>query len=153
MRKTWTAILLLLLLAPAFAAVTVTMNYPQDNYEFNNLYANRRDIDINFTVTDNNTAVRDLNLNIIYYVDGALDTAGTTIVSDANIFDWNANATATQACVGTDWTSFTCRYHYAMPNETVWTDGSNRKDDHEHSIKNFKVLVARDGHSHELDVE
>ena len=125
---------LLMLLAPmALATVTVTVNTGLGR--INNLPANVRDYDINFTVTDDNATwgdfreQLDLNINIGYYpVSGGDFDANvwdqTMIVTDGNLNDWNANPTGGAACSGNDWATFTCNYTWRIPSHTTLGQGS-----------------------------
>jgi len=127
-KKAWLLPLLLLVLfsAPALAAVTVTMTTPVTGTRYNNTSQNVQTIDINFTVTDNNANVQDLNVNILYHIAGVVKESGsvTYIVQDANIYDYNANPTSTASCVGLSWASFTCNYRWAMPNSLNLAEGN-----------------------------
>jgi len=122
-QKILAALLLVMMLSPAFAAITITWNTPSEGTSYNNLPSNAGNIDLNFTVADDNTAVRDLNV-LLTYRPAYLNEDGntTTIIADANLFDWNANPTASQECTGADWTSVTCKYIWDMPENVTMGD-------------------------------
>ena len=123
-KKILPALLLLLLLTPAFATVTVTWSTPADGSIYNNLAANVQAIDMNFAITDDNFAVEDMNLTIIYHAQNALITTGTALVSDLNIFDMNANPTSTRRCDGNAWSNFTCSVVEIIPVSTSMPNGT-----------------------------
>lgn len=122
-KKILPALFLLLLLSPAFAAVTVTWNTPTAGSTYNNLPANIQSIDMNLTITDNNAAVQDLNVTIVYHEQGALITTGTALVSDLNIFDMNVNPTATRVCRGLTWAYINCNIVIDIPGSTAMGGG------------------------------
>lgn len=134
-QKLLTALFIVMMLVPAFAAVTVTINTPTANTSYNNNW--QETIDINFTVADDNTAVEDLLLNIYLYDYSQLPRGGTTVISDGNIFDYNANPVWNRECYGIDFTSFTCRIIYDLPNNTNLGDGAYSLDVNVTDTKRF----------------
>lgn len=117
-------LLVVLLVQTAAAAFTLTVNKPTAGATYNNTPLNRQTIDLNLTVVDNNTGVRDINIGIIYYRDDVLESSGVTIV---NRNDWNAFAStnADMNCFGTQWASpgKTCRYKWTMPLDSEMPQG------------------------------
>jgi len=115
-----TILLIGILTQTAAAAFTLTWNEPTANTIYNNTPANRKTIDINVTVVDNNAGVRDINIGIIYYDQVQLETSGVSIVAAS---DWNAFASsnADMNCVGSAWTDpgKDCTYKWTMPLNTV----------------------------------
>lgn len=127
MKKILPLLMLIMLIAPAFAAITVTWNTPSSGQVINNLTANIRQYDLNFRVQDNNANVEDLNALLYYFPRSTRITqgAGDAIVADLNISDAIANPTATQACVpesAGSLTDLTCSVKWTIPNNTTMPD-------------------------------
>lgn len=122
-----TILLVGILIQTAAAAFTVTWNEPASGATYNNTPANRKTIDLNFTVVDNNAGVLDINIDLQYYNTGATETTATSI-----LIDWNAfsKSDADQNCVGTSFATpgKDCTYHWTMPLNTVLADGQWRID-------------------------
>jgi len=78
-------LLVMLMASPVLATIAVTINTPLTNTTYNNLASNVAPVDINYTVTDDNAAVRDHNITIIIYDSNW--TAFETIASDVNVRD------------------------------------------------------------------
>jgi hypothetical protein len=128
--------ILFALFAPAaMAALVTTINFPPSD-TYNNLSANVKTIDINFTITDTNQISfdtnGDYNVNITYYptTTGKLWNSGTGndanityVVRDGNINDWNRNGNGTKRCTGISSKSIKCRYLWTIPVNTVMGDG------------------------------
>lgn len=121
-----TALLLLLLMAPTFAAtVTAAWNAPANGSIYSNNPSNRRTIDINARWTDDN-ASNGSDMNITIRVMRQVDwTTLQTLKSDANVFDATLNPTSAWSCaaVGIAATTGSCRYNWTMPLNTEMPNG------------------------------
>lgn len=123
-----TILLVLLLSAPAFAAITPIWNTPSNNSQFKNLGSNELSLDFNFGWTDtNNDTGNDYNVDFTFYryVSGTSQrTLLSTFENDANVYDFNVNPTSAFTCkvknaVGT---SGSCSYPWKA--DTSITDGN-----------------------------
>lgn len=105
-RKLLVALFLLLAIAPAFAAITVTVNKPTSGQIFYpNLVESDKCIDINYTVADNNASqsIHRANISYSYYKDG-----NTFISTDVNLNGGEECALTG----GTSWSNATCHVYY-----------------------------------------
>lgn len=127
-------ILLIFLIGAACASFTVTWNEPVAGTTYSNSPANRKTIDLNFTVIDSNVLVEDINIELYYYPTGS--GTHTSIVA---LSDWNASATsnADMNCVkslilqaDSNWASpgRDCTYVWTMPLNSAMPDGDYRVD-------------------------
>lgn len=123
-----TAMLLMLLASPAFAAITLTWATPTNNASFKNQGANMLTLDFNVGFADsNNVAGNDYNIDLVMYRYTSGTSTRTTIATlenDANAYDFNVNKTSKFSCdvknaVGT---SGSCAYAWAA--DSSITDGN-----------------------------
>jgi len=116
--KILVALFLVLLMTQAFAEVAITINKPAANTQINNLSTRR--YDINVSGTDDNASTEGIELDLVYYNAGTLQSAGTAIVTDLNLFNPSVGG-----CVGngTGWTTWSCSIPWDMPTNTNMGDG------------------------------
>lgn len=128
-----TALMLIVMASSAFATLTVTITSPASGTVYNNLPANIHGVPITFTIVDDNavTVRSDMNITLRY---GPLSTliannAGTELINDKNLFDYNADGSLYSSTFGcdikTDGPSLaTCTYNLQLPPDTTWTNGN-----------------------------
>lgn len=129
-------VLLVLFCSSALGTITVTWNEPASNAEYANNAANRKTIDLNFTVVDDNaTAPNDYNITLTWYsTTGAYSSANIhSIASDLNgdsssNSDFNCLASATLGSHVWSTPGRDCTYKWTMPLESEMDDGTYTVD-------------------------
>ena len=122
--KILTMLLLIMLLAsPAFAAITVTWITPTSGATYNNNQANVGDVNLTFTVTDDNATVADHNLAVIVY--NTSFVAFQTLVNDINVrtIDGTTDQNCSLVSVTSDFALYNCTIIWDMPTNNTMSDG------------------------------
>lgn len=134
--KILAVLFLLILLGPmALASVTVTWNAPADGSTYSTLSGNRRTIDLNFTVDDDNTSTNnDTNIRVTWRSVHTLQGDSATFIigsaaADVNVFATDYNNTRASnglLCVSQDeyGEPIYCSLTFSFPSNTTMPQGS-----------------------------
>jgi len=117
-------LLVMLFATPALAAITVTWVTPSSGARYNNLQANAGNVDLNFTIADDNALNIDHNVTVIVY--NSIFETSQTLVEDMNVRYVTDNTVVGQSCDATvtkGFTGYSCSIIWDMPLNEAMADG------------------------------